>query len=186
MELSAVIVEKRIVLDALSGLDDAAAVARLTTLRGVGRWTAEYVLLRGLRRLQVFPCDDVGARNNLGRLLKSTEKLTYEATRRIVERWQPFAGLVYFHLLVDRLASRDPTLMPIASPEPFELHDAQVGALTRRRRLPEGADSLSDRRLLEFCRGSLALLGQASLLDTLRQFDFVTMTVPPPPAPEKP
>jgi hypothetical protein len=31
----------------------------------------------------------------------------------------------------------------------------------------------------------LALLGQASLLDTLRQFDFVTMTVPPPPAPEK-
>ena len=77
------------------------------------------------------------------------------------------------------------TLMPIASPEPFELYDDQIGALTRRRRLPEGADSLSDRRLLEFCRGSLALLGQASLLDTLRQFDFVTMTVPPPAAPEK-
>jgi hypothetical protein len=55
----------------------------------------------------------------------------------------------------------------------------------RRRRLPEGADSLSDRRLLEFCRGSLALLGQASLLDTLRQFDFATMTVPPPSVPEK-
>lgn len=73
------------------------------------------------------------------------------------------------------------TLMPIASPEPFELFDTQIGALVRRRRLPEGADSLSDRRLLEFCRGSLALLGQASLLDTLRQFDFVTMTVPPPP-----
>jgi hypothetical protein len=77
------------------------------------------------------------------------------------------------------------TLMPIASPEPFELHDTQIGALARRRRLPEGADNLSDRRLLEFCRGSLALLGQASLLDTLRQFDFVTMTVPPPPPTEK-
>lgn len=77
------------------------------------------------------------------------------------------------------------TLMPIASPEPFELFDTEIGALVRRRRLPEGADSLSDRRLLEFCRGSLALLGQASLLDTLRQFDFVTMTVPPPSVPEK-
>jgi hypothetical protein len=77
------------------------------------------------------------------------------------------------------------TLMPIASPEPFELYDGEIGALARRRRLPEGADSLSDRRLLEFCRGSLALLGQASLLDTLRQFDFVTMTVPPPVVPEK-
>ena len=77
------------------------------------------------------------------------------------------------------------TLMPIASPEPFELFDTEIGALVRRRRLPEGADSLSDRRLLEFCRGSLALLGQASLLDTLRQFDFATMTVPPPVVPEK-
>ena len=77
------------------------------------------------------------------------------------------------------------TLMPIASPEPFELFETETGALVRRRRLPEGADSLSDRRLLEFCRGSLALLGQASLLDTLRQFDFVTMTVPPPPLTEK-
>ena len=77
------------------------------------------------------------------------------------------------------------TLMPIASPEPFELFDTLVGALLRRRRLPDGAESLSDRRLLEFCRGSLALLGQASLLDTLRHFDFVTMTVPPPSVPEK-
>lgn len=77
------------------------------------------------------------------------------------------------------------TLMPIASPEPFELFDTEIGALVRRRRLPEGADNLADRRLLEFCRGSLALLGQASLLDALRQFDFVSMTVPPPPLPEK-
>jgi len=74
------------------------------------------------------------------------------------------------------------TLMPIASPEPFELFDTEIGALVRRRRLPDGAESLSDRRLLEFCRGSLALLGQASLLDTLRQFDFATMTVPAPAA----
>ena len=76
------------------------------------------------------------------------------------------------------------TLMPIASPEPFELYESEIGALVRRRRLPDGADSLSDRRLLEFCRGSLALLGQASLLDTLRQFDFVKMTVPAAPTAE--
>jgi hypothetical protein len=64
------------------------------------------------------------------------------------------------------------TLLPIASPEPFEIYETQVGALVRRRRLPEGAANLSDRRLLEFCRGSLALLGQAGLLDTMRQFVF--------------
>ena len=64
-------------------------------------------------------------------------------------------------------------LMPIASPEPFELFEDEPGALVRRRSLPESAESLRDRRLLEFCRGSLALLGQASLLDTLRDYDFV-------------
>ena len=64
------------------------------------------------------------------------------------------------------------TLLPIASPEPFEFFGAETFALVRRRRLPEGAARLMDRRLLEFCRGSLALLGQAGLLDALRTFDF--------------
>ena len=65
------------------------------------------------------------------------------------------------------------TLLPIASPEPFEFFETEQFALVRRRRLPEGAESLMDRRLLEFCRGSLALLGQAGLLDAMRQFTFV-------------
>lgn len=69
-------------------------------------------------------------------------------------------------------------LMPIASPEPFELFDTEEAALVRRRRLPESADSLMDRRLLEFCRGSLALLGQANLLDTLRDYDFTGTAAP--------
>ena len=62
------------------------------------------------------------------------------------------------------------TLMPLASPEPFELFEAEPGVLLRRRRLPEGAAVLTDRRLLEFCRGSLALLGQVDLLDALREY----------------
>jgi DNA-3-methyladenine glycosylase II len=47
---------------------DPTATDRLTSLRGIGRWTAEYVLLRGLGRLHVFPGDDVGAHNKLRRL----------------------------------------------------------------------------------------------------------------------
>lgn len=64
------------------------------------------------------------------------------------------------------------TLMPLASPEPFEFFEDEPGALLRRRRLPEGAARLTDRRLLEFCRGSLALLGQVDLLDTLREYEI--------------
>ena len=90
-------------LEALDGLSNAVVVERLLELKGVGRWSAEYVLLRGLGRLNVYPGDDVGARNNLQRWLKLRKPLDYDGVRRITVQWQPYAGLVYFHMLLDRL-----------------------------------------------------------------------------------
>lgn len=100
IELARAVATCRFDLDELEDLDDAAAVARLRTLRGVGRWTAEYVLLRGLGRLHVFPGDDIGARNNLQRWLGILEPLDYDGVQRALARWQPFQGLVYLHLLL--------------------------------------------------------------------------------------
>ena len=93
-------------LGGLERLSDTEAVSLLTSLSGIGRWSAEYVLLRGLGRLNVFPGDDVGARNNLAQRLGIQAPLDYDAVRNAVSRWQPYAGLVYFHLLVDRLEAR--------------------------------------------------------------------------------
>jgi DNA-3-methyladenine glycosylase II len=90
---------------AIETLDDRAALAALVRLRGVGRWTAEYALLRGLGRLHVFPGDDVGARKNLARWL-GREPLDYAGVQAAVRPWQPYAGLVYFHLLLANLAER--------------------------------------------------------------------------------
>ena len=90
-------------LEALDGLSNEAMIERLLDLKGVGRWSAEYVLLRGLGRLDVYPGDDVGARNNLQRWLKLRKPLDYDGVRRITTRWQPYAGLVYFHMLLNRL-----------------------------------------------------------------------------------
>jgi DNA-3-methyladenine glycosylase II len=84
----------------LSGLADDGAVAALQTLRGIGRWSAEYVLLRGLGRVHVFPGDDVGARNKLQRRLGISTRLDYDEVRRITARWAPYSGLVYFHCLL--------------------------------------------------------------------------------------
>ena len=92
-------------LEALAELDDEEALTRLRQLRGVGRWSAEYALLRGLGRLHVFPGDDVGARNNLRRWLELPQTLDYEGVRQAVSRWQPYSGLVYLHLLLDSLAA---------------------------------------------------------------------------------
>jgi DNA-3-methyladenine glycosylase II len=84
----------------LQDLDNESAVQESLKLRGVGRWTAEYALLRGLGRLDTFPGDDVGARNRLALWLGRDGPLDYDAVKRAVKRWHPYAGLVYFHLLL--------------------------------------------------------------------------------------
>jgi DNA-3-methyladenine glycosylase II len=105
VELAQAITLKRLDPDELASLDNPTAVRRLCELRGVGRWTAEYALLRGLGRLEVFPGDDVGARNNLRRWLGLPDSLDYASVHEAVAHWQSYAGLVYLHLLVDRLAA---------------------------------------------------------------------------------
>jgi DNA-3-methyladenine glycosylase II len=87
----------------LASLEKPEVLARLMSLRGVGRWTAEYVMLRGLGRTHLFPGDDVGARNNLKRWLSLTTPLDYESVNEALASWNPFAGLLYFHLLLDGL-----------------------------------------------------------------------------------
>ena len=69
IELARAITEEGLDLEGLAELPDEEAIECLCGLRGVGRWSAEYVLLRGLGRTHVFPGDDVGARNNLQRWL---------------------------------------------------------------------------------------------------------------------
>lgn len=93
-------------LDSIHLLDDRNAVDRLCDLKGVGRWTAEYFLLRGLGRTHIFPADDVGARNHLQRWLGITENLNYDAIHEILKPWKEYGGLIYFHLLLKSLSEK--------------------------------------------------------------------------------
>lgn len=102
-ELASAALSGAVSYDTLSGLDDTSALAKLDGLRGVGRWTAEYVLLRGCGRLNIFPGDDVGARNNLRQWLRRSSPLDYDNTQMVLRRWKPYAGLVYLHLLLKHL-----------------------------------------------------------------------------------
>jgi DNA-3-methyladenine glycosylase II len=85
-------------LKTLEELDDAAVVEALSRQRGIGPWSADYVLLRGLGRLHVFPQSDVGALNGLRSFLAASGR--EESAYATLVRWAPDAGLVYFHLLL--------------------------------------------------------------------------------------
>ena len=103
LELAESIVNGRINFNSLEKLDNEAVIARLLELRGVGRWTAEYVVLRGLKPLDIFPGDDVGARNRLAKWMHRKKPLDYDGVARVTRRWHPFAGMVYFHMLLEGL-----------------------------------------------------------------------------------
>lgn len=104
IDLAQGVIQGRVDLKKLETRDDDQAVKYLEALRGIGRWSAEYVLLRGLGRWQVFPGDDVGARKRLQTWLERPEPLEDPEVSRLLARWQPFGGLVYFHFLLSHLA----------------------------------------------------------------------------------
>ena len=102
----------------IAALGDEAAIERLTSFRGVGRWTAEIGLLRGLGRSDVFPAADLGvvkylAQGLLGRRLRAKEA----DMRRWAERWKPWRGLalVYGYAELNRRREARP---PSAPPRP--------------------------------------------------------------------
>src|SRR5207247_9678282 len=61
-DLSAKVLDGTVVLSRTSRRSDAELIERLTTVRGIGRWTAEMYLMFQLRRLDVWPVDDLGIR----------------------------------------------------------------------------------------------------------------------------
>ncbi|MGC8508558.1 MAG: DNA-3-methyladenine glycosylase 2 [Thiomonas sp.] len=88
--------------DRLEAAGDAEVMQLLSRLRGIKRWSAQYVALRGLGRLAVLPVDDVGAHKHLA-LWLGRPRLDAAAMELLAERWAPAAGLVYFLLLLKRL-----------------------------------------------------------------------------------
>jgi DNA-3-methyladenine glycosylase II len=68
IDLAAKFVDGTVPTHDLDALSDDEIVARLISVRGVGRWTAEMFLMFQLRRPDVWPIDDLGVRNGWGRI----------------------------------------------------------------------------------------------------------------------
>ena len=79
-------------------LEDEIAIERLTAFRGIGRWTAEIGLLRGLGRSDIFPAGDLGVVKYLALgLLGRREKAKEDAMRRYAARWRPWRSLALIY-----------------------------------------------------------------------------------------
>jgi DNA-3-methyladenine glycosylase II len=72
--------------------DDEDAIAHLTKIKGIGRWSAEIYLLFAEGRSDVFPAGDLAVVNEIGRLMGRKRKLSEKRLRQLAEKWRPYRG----------------------------------------------------------------------------------------------
>lgn len=84
----------------LRALDDEQVIAHLTRIRGVGRWTAEMLLMFSLHRPDVFPADDLGIQQAMRRLygLRGEGPRFKRRLQGIAENWKPYRTLACRYL----------------------------------------------------------------------------------------
>ena len=84
-------------LDRIGRLDDEAAVAHLTVVRGIGRWTAEMFCIFTLRRLDIWPVGDLGVRAGYAHAYGWAELPTPQALMAEGDRFRPYRTLAAWY-----------------------------------------------------------------------------------------
>jgi len=89
--LAELVISGALDLENLPG-DDEEAIALLTKIKGIGRWSAEIYLLFAEGRPDVFPAGDLAVLVELGRLMGLADKPSEKQLRELAEPWRPYRG----------------------------------------------------------------------------------------------
>lgn len=85
--------------------DDEEAIAALSSIKGIGRWSAEIYLLFAEGRADIWPAGDLAVQIEVGRMLGLETRPTEKATRLLAEPWRPHRGaaaiMAWHHYKVD-------------------------------------------------------------------------------------
>jgi DNA-3-methyladenine glycosylase II len=93
-DLSTKVLDGTIVLRRESRLSDEEVIARLGTVRGIGRWTAEMYLIFELRRRDVWPVDDLGVRQGYAQAWSLEPVPTPRELRPLGDQFRPYRSVV--------------------------------------------------------------------------------------------
>jgi DNA-3-methyladenine glycosylase II len=88
---------------ALLRMTDDEIITRLTTVRGIGRWTVEMLLLFDLGRPDVWPVDDYGVRKGFAKTFRRRKLPTPKQLMKLGEKWRPYRSVAawYFWRALD-------------------------------------------------------------------------------------
>ena len=85
-------------LDEVHGMEDEEIIARLTHVRGIGRWTAEMLLIFRLGRPDVLPVDDYGVRKGFAVAFRKPELPSRDMLEKRALRWKPYRTVASWYL----------------------------------------------------------------------------------------
>lgn len=94
VDLAAKVADGSVPLEGIEALGDDEIVERLTTVRGIGRWTAEMFLLFELQRPDVWPVDDLGVRHGWRLIHDQAEPPKARALQAEGDRFRPYRSVV--------------------------------------------------------------------------------------------
>lgn len=83
---------------AWSDMDDESVIEQLTTVRGIGRWTAEMFLMFNLLRPDVLPLDDVGLQKAVALHYFRGRRVTARTIQRLAAKWAPWRSVATWYL----------------------------------------------------------------------------------------
>jgi DNA-3-methyladenine glycosylase II len=89
--LAELVLSRELDLDSLPE-DNEEAIALLTRIKGIGRWSAEIYLLFAEGRPDVWPAGDLAVQVEIGRLLGLADKPSEKQLRELAEAWRPYRG----------------------------------------------------------------------------------------------
>ena len=97
-DLSQKIFSGALTLEGVEQLDDEAVIAALTTVKGIGRWTAEMFLMFRLHRPDVLPLGDLGILTAVQRAYGLRKRPSPERLRKLGESWKPYRSIACWYL----------------------------------------------------------------------------------------
>ena len=85
-------------------------IEELSRIRGVGIWTAEMTMIRGMQKYDAFPGDDIGLRRIIAHYYYGGEKISGDEARQTATAWSGWRGLASFYLVMAEMLEIEPDL----------------------------------------------------------------------------
>jgi DNA-3-methyladenine glycosylase II len=106
--IAAAVMSGQVDFDLLRTAPPQQALESLMAIKGIGRWTAEYLLIRTLGFPDAIPAADVGLRKSIGQAYGMGRTASEQEVRQLAERWRGWRGWAAFYWWLERLLALYP------------------------------------------------------------------------------